>query len=178
MTFIRNWSNCIIVVIILFSIVEMIVPNGNMKKHVMFVTGIIASLTISEPVLKLLKNDFNLEEVFSLNHYNEKIYNGTTNEIISSQVNSLEKIFANEILRKFNLEYPECEIIDCLVIFNKDDTGKIINIERINVSTYIKDLSIPEKLSKLCEIEKSKITIDVLETTERKGMEYFERDIT
>lgn len=166
MSFIKEWSYCIVAVIILFTIVEMIVPNGSMKKHAVFVLGIIMSVTIAEPVLKLLKNDFSIEQIFNLSDYESIINSDSYNNAIFSQVNSLEKTFAQEILRKFNLEYPELELLNCLVIFNKDESGKIIDIERVNVSTYVKNETIKDKLSKLCEIDKEKITIDVLEKGE------------
>jgi len=163
MTFIREWAYCIVGTIVLFTIVEMLIPNGNMKKNAIFVFGIIASITIAEPVLKLLKSDFNIEQVFNLSDYEALITNESYGNVISSQINNLEKTFAQEIVRKFNLEYPELEILNCLVIFNKDSSGKIIDIARVNVSTYIKDETIPHKLSKLCEIDKEKITVDILE---------------
>jgi len=170
MTFIREWAYCIVTVIILFTIVEMMIPSGNIKKNALFVFGIIASVTIAEPVLKLLKSDFSIEQVFNLSDYEALINNDAYNNVISSQVNSLEKAFAKDIVRKFNLEYPESEILNCLVIFNKDETGKIIDIERVNVTTYINDATIEDKLSKLCEIDRNKITIDIL----KKEMNSFE----
>lgn len=162
-TFIREWAYCIVAVIVLLTIVEMLIPNGNIKKNAIFVLGIIASITIAEPVLKLLKSDFSLEQVFNIENYDALINNSAYNDAISSQISSLEKAFAQEIVDKFNLEYPDLEIEDCLVIFSKDENGKIIDIERINVSTYVNDKTISEKLSKLCEIDIKKITVDILE---------------
>ena len=144
----------------------MLIPNGNIKKNAIFILGIIASITISEPVLKLLKKDFSLEQVFNLADYEDLISSSTYNDAISSQINSLEKAFAQEILEKFNLEYAKLKIENCLVIFNKDENGKIIDVERVNVSTYIDDKTIPEKISKLCEIDREKITVDILKDRE------------
>ena len=36
MEFIREWAYCIVSTIVLFTIVEMVVPSGNMKKSAIF----------------------------------------------------------------------------------------------------------------------------------------------
>ena len=163
MEFIREWAYCIVSTIVLFTIIEMIVPSGNIKKSAIFVLSIIVSITIAEPVLKVLKNDFAIEDIFNIDNYDFLLSDNNYNNVISSQINSLEKAFALDIVQKFNQEYPDLKIENCLVIFNKDEEGKIIDIERINVSTYVDDKTILDKLSKLCEIEREKITIDILE---------------
>jgi len=163
MTFVREWTYGIVTTIVLFTIVEMILPNGNIKKNAIFVCGIIASITIAEPILKLLKSDFNIEEIFNLTEYNNLISLNSYDNAISSQISNLEKVYAQEIVTKFNFEYPDLKLLNCLVIFNKDENGKIIDIDRVNVTTYVDDSTIYDKLAKLCEIDRKKITVDILE---------------
>ena len=66
MQYIIEWTNCIISVTILFTIVELIIPEGSQKKTILMVTGIMTTIAIATPVIELLADDFKMEEVFNI----------------------------------------------------------------------------------------------------------------
>lgn len=59
-SFISSWAEQIIVAVIIATIIEMILPNGNSKKYIKVVIGIYVLFTILSPILGKITNiDFN-----------------------------------------------------------------------------------------------------------------------
>jgi len=61
---INSWVNCILAVIILVGIIEVIVPEGETRKFVFLVTGVITAVVIATPIIKFFSGDFSLKDVF------------------------------------------------------------------------------------------------------------------
>lgn len=60
MEFITSWVQGIIIAVIIGSIIEMLIPNGNSKKYIKVVIGIYVLFTILSPILGKITNiDFN-----------------------------------------------------------------------------------------------------------------------
>ena len=57
-SFISTWLKDIVVLFILISIAELIMPKGNMKKYINMVIGLLIIFTIISPFAKLLKLNF------------------------------------------------------------------------------------------------------------------------
>lgn len=51
-SFISSWAEQIIVAVIIATIIEMILPNGNNKKYIKVVIGIYVLFTILSPILE------------------------------------------------------------------------------------------------------------------------------
>lgn len=161
MQYIIEWTNCIISVTILFTIVELIIPEGGQKKTILMITGIMTTIAIATPVIELLTDDFKMSEVFNLEEYfvDSEI---STDEIIEKQVEQLEKTYSENILKTFNEAYPEMKIDECRVFFSKDMYGKIEKIDRLELITQIENEKMKEKLSEIAEIDEDKIIILVM----------------
>jgi stage III sporulation protein AF len=147
MDFARNWSSCIMITAILITIVEMIVPEGEIKKVVILITGIIASITMATPVISFITDDFDLSQILKVEDYISDIeYSSSHNDLISSQVNMLEKEYSENILKTFNENYPNESIDSCRVTFIRNTEGKIITpktpIAFFNISVLPKIVSI------------------------------------
>ena len=60
-SFISSWTQGIIVSVIIASIIEMILPDGNSKKYVKVVIGVFILFSIVSPVInKFTKKEINL----------------------------------------------------------------------------------------------------------------------
>ncbi|MDR7856143.1 stage III sporulation protein AF [Tissierella sp.] len=97
-SFISSWLKDIVVLFILISIVELIMPKGNMKRYINLVIGLLIVYTIINPFTKLLKLDFSLDqEVF--NYFQEE-------EILSShnfsiqQDELIENLYKDKIIKE------------------------------------------------------------------------------
>ena len=71
---ISAWINCILATIILIGIIEIIVPEGETRKFVFLITGVITSIVIATPVIKLVSSEFSLEDVFSIDTMENNVY--------------------------------------------------------------------------------------------------------
>lgn len=60
--FLRNWIKNIVVVIILAMFLELLLPKSEMQKYVKMVLGLLVILLVLNPVLDLIKQDFNYGE--------------------------------------------------------------------------------------------------------------------
>lgn len=67
-SFISSWAEQIIVAVIIATIIEMILPNGNNKKYIKVVIGIYVLFTILSPILgkitKVNYESFDYEKYF------------------------------------------------------------------------------------------------------------------
>ncbi|MDO5557344.1 MAG: stage III sporulation protein AF [Clostridia bacterium] len=63
MAFLNEWMQGIIMAVIIATIIQMILPNGNNKKYIEMVIGIYILFTIISPIIsKVSKKDFDLDE--------------------------------------------------------------------------------------------------------------------
>jgi len=161
MQYIIEWTNCIISVTILFTIVELIIPDGSQKKTILMVTGIMTTIAIATPIIELFTDDFQMSEVFNIEEYfvDNQI---STDEIIQKQVEELEKTYSDSILKTFNETYPEMKIDECRVFFSKDVYGKIEKIDRVEVRTQIDNRKMKEKLAQIAEIDEERVLVLVM----------------
>lgn len=161
MQYIIEWTNCIISVTILFTIVELIIPDGSQKKTILMVTGIMTTIAIATPVIELFSDDFEMSEVFNMEEYfvDSEI---STDQIVQKQVDELEKTYSQNIMKTFNEKYPEMKLEECSAFFSKDVYGKIEKIDRLEVITQIDNSKMKEKLSEIAEIDKDKIIVLIM----------------
>lgn len=164
MQYIIEWTNCIISVTILFTIVELIIPDGSQKKTILVVTGIMTTIAIATPIIELFTEDFEMSEVFNIEEYfvDNQI---STDEIIQKQVEELEKTYSDSILKTFNETYPEMKIDECRVFFSKDVYGKIEKIDRVEVITQIDNKKMKEKLAQIAEIDEERVIVLIMPQT-------------
>lgn len=95
--FLKVWCEEIIVSVILAIIIEMFVPQGNIKKYVRVVVGIYIVFVIINPIVSNLDN-INIESLISDDKY--------TNTIATSNIEEMSNVYArameNEIKNDFS----------------------------------------------------------------------------
>jgi len=160
---INSWVDCILATIILIGIVEIIVPEGEIRKFVFLVTGVIASIVISTPVIKMLSNDFSLEEVFSIEMVEDNFYYiDTLRSTVDRQSEILEEVFAQNVVDKFNKLYMDMELSECKISFSHDSDGKIIEINEVNIKCKkpVDDVALLKKrVAEICEVDIKKVRV-------------------
>lgn len=134
-SFISTWLKDIVVLFILISIAELIMPKGNMKKYINMVIGLLIIFTIISPIAKLLKLNFNLDQtVFNYSKANIHEFK-ENNELYIQQEKQIEKIYkekiANEVTRLIE-EKTDYRVVDIsLGIIDKVDSYG--EIEYLNI---------------------------------------------
>ncbi len=126
--FISSLLKDIVVLFILISIVELVMPNGNMKRYINLVIGLLIIYTIINPFAKLMKLDFNLDqEVFKYYTPNEVASN---KQFHTQQEEIIENLYKDKIIKEIIdlVDYStNYKIIDISVgiINNKEKYGEI-----------------------------------------------------
>lgn len=161
MQYIIEWTNCIISVTILFTIVELIVPDGNQKKTILMVTGIMTTIAIVSPIIEIFANGFEMSEVFNIDEFVSES-ELSTQDILNKQIEEVETAYGQNILKSFNLKYPSMPIDECKVFFNKDIYGKIEDISRVEVITQESNEKMRAQIAEISEVDEDKIIILVM----------------
>ena len=70
MEFISSWVQGIIVAVVIGSIIEMILPEGNSKKYIKIVIGVYVIFNIVAPIInKFTGNELDFTSIIDLNKY-------------------------------------------------------------------------------------------------------------
>ncbi|MBU5311028.1 stage III sporulation protein AF [Tissierella carlieri] len=157
-SFISTWLKDIVVLFILISIAELIMPKGNMKKYINMVIGLLIIFTIISPFAKLLKLNYNFEQsVF--NYSKPNIFdNEQDNELYTQQEKQIEKIYKEKISKEITgliEEKTDYRVVDIVVgiIEKEENYGEI---DHLNILVGEK-----EQIT-----DKSKIYVEKVKTIE------------
>lgn len=85
MEFLNNWLQGIVVAVVIASIIQMILPNGNNKKYIKVVLGIYVVFQIITPVVnKFFNSNFEISSLIDIDSYTKKM---ETYEVSSQNIN-------------------------------------------------------------------------------------------
>ena len=167
---ISNWAQGIIVAVIIGTIIEMVLPEGNCKKYVKVVIGIYILFSIISPVIsKMTGKTLQVSDILELDKYIENVENnnlyGTldkdnTNNIKEIYINSLKNAIKYKIEDKgYNMGNVELEVQK-----NEEYTLKNISIEIYKKEE--KEENVQNETSKI-----ETINIDISQNTTRDNSE-------
>lgn len=92
---ISGWAQGIIVAVIIATIIEMLLPEGNSKKYIKVVVGIYILFTIVSPVItKITNKEFKLSDIIDLDEYIEAASSDNTyNELEKSNNENIKEVY-------------------------------------------------------------------------------------
>ncbi len=167
--FIFSWLKDIVLLFIIITLVDLVMPKGGMARYINFVVGLLIIFTVVNPFINLANIDFQLDrEVFrnidNISKYDEEIVNGQNDQIESLykdkiigeiknyiESNSDYKILSLEV--EINKEEDSFGAISYLNIMIADDIG----VEESNIDIEIK----PVTLEYNTRIEKNTDYLDI-----------------
>lgn len=133
---ISGWAQGIIVAVIIGTIIEMILPDGNSKKYVKIVIGVYVLFTIISPVIsKITGKTIQVSDILELNKYIEESENdsksySTLNEDNSNNIKGIyESSLRNDIKAKVEAKGYSVKNINLIIEDNEEYTLKKIDIE-------------------------------------------------
>lgn len=160
---INYWVECILATVILIGIVEIIVPEGEIRRFVFLVTGVIASIIIATPLIKLLSSDFSLNEIFAVDVVEDNFYYiDTLRSTVDNQAKILEEVFSDNVVTQFNNLYTDMELSECKISFFHDEAGKIIEINEVTVlcKNFVDDVDLlKRRVAEICEVDVRKVRV-------------------
>ena len=140
---ISSWAGGIIVAVIIGTIIEMILPEGNSKKYIKVVIGIYVLFTIISPVItKFTGKSIEVSNMLSLDEYIEEAERSTEiqNVIQNSNANSILSIYSEEIKKDMvaKIKSRGYEVNNIEVEIADDESYSILSID-VDVSNLNKE---------------------------------------
>lgn len=177
--FISQWIKSVVMIFIVISILEIVIPNSNLKKYVNMFIGFLIIIVVITPIVKLLDRHYDIEKEIFRNIVEEiEIQNYDNEKILLVQENQIKELYINKIkadvsqilkevtdydISTINISIYEDDInfgnikdVEIVLKDKKneniegDDSIKVINIEEISLKNQEKN----EDLSLTAEKEK------------------------
>ena len=137
---ITSWAQGIIIAVIIATIIEMIVPDGNCKKYIKVVIGVYILFSIISPVItKITGKGFNISEEFNLDEfYAEADSKSIYNDLNSNNSNNIKDIYITNLKADISskLKNKGYEVISCEIKIKDEETYEIkslnLSLKKIN----------------------------------------------
>lgn len=180
---VTSWAQGIIIAVIIATIIEMILPDGNCKKYIKVVIGVYILFSIISPVItKITGKDFNISEEFNLDKfYAEADSKSIYNELNSNNSNNIMDIYITNLKADITakLKNKGYEVIDCNIEIKDEETYEIsslnLSLKKINENDNNKSESSNNNINKVEKVEEiNEISINI----EENNKEDNEKDST
>lgn len=159
----RSWSNQVIVAVIIATIIEMILPEGNNKKYIKMIIGLYVLFTIIQPVItKLTGNEINLND-FNYNKYLKDTVqvSSSTEQFEDTNSKLIKQTYIDSIKRDIQqkIEQKGFKVLKCELDITQDE-NLLKNIElNLEKNTKEENTDLNNKIQ-INEVNISKNTID------------------
>lgn len=135
MDFLNTWLQGIIVSVIIASIIEMIIPNGNNKKYIKMVLGVYVVFNIITPIVnKISKNNFELSSIINIDKYEKELQTyevGSDNSTIEeNNKQNIKQIYILNLKKdmKAKLEEKDYKVKDIEILLKENENYEINEI--------------------------------------------------
>ncbi len=130
---ITSWAQGIIIAVIIATIIEMIVPDGNCKKYIKVVIGVYILFSIISPVIsKITGKNFSISEEFNLEKfYEEADSKSIYNDLNSNNSNNIMDIYITNLKSDITakLKNKGYEVISCDIEIKDEETYEIRSLK-------------------------------------------------
>ena len=93
-----GWIQGIIIAVIIGTIIEMLLPDGNCKKYVKVVIGVYILFSIVSPVItKVTGIEFRVSDIYDINTYIEVSAKSSQENIENSQQNQIKQVYITNL---------------------------------------------------------------------------------
>lgn len=162
--FLKTWANQIIIAVIVATIIEMLLPNGNNKKYIKMIIGIYVLFNVIQPILsKFTGNNLNLSSFNYKDYFDESILETSTQEFEHNNSKLIKQAYINNIEEdiKVKIKQKGYEVINCNLNIidneNQDTYGTIENIT-LNINK-IEEEERKEEITNTIKVENVDISI-------------------
>lgn len=164
MEFITSWVQGIIIAVIIGSIIEMLLPNGNSKKYIKVVIGVYIVFTIVSPIIsKFTGNELKLDSIIDINKYEDKIssYEVDTKGLENTNNFNIKEVYILNLKKdiKAKIEDKGYIVNSIQIEIENTDEYKVKNVNMTLSKRESKKQEIEEK--NINEIEKVNIKVKI-----------------
>ncbi len=147
------WAEQIIIAVVIATLIEMILPEGNNRKYIKAVIGVYILFTIISPILKNNGN-FNFNNIDYESYFKEnETYKTMSESLTSNNDNSVEEIYINNLKQDMKQKLKEKGFLV---------ESSVVKIEVQEGEDYGRILEINLKLSKLKEEDTKKQNTNIV----------------
>jgi len=157
--FIKQWANQIIVAVIIATIFEMILPDGNNKKYIKMIIGIYVLFTLIQPITsKITGKDFEISTNYE-KYFNEDTLETSSNDFENNNSKLIEEAYINNIKEdvQAKIERKGYKVASCNINIEKTEENYGA-IESIILKIQKQDSK--KNPSNTIEIEKVEINVE------------------
>ena len=161
MEFITSWAEGIIIAVIIGTILEMLLPNGNSKKYIKVVIGVYIVFNIVSPVIsKFTGSEFKLDSVIDINKYEDKIssYEIDTKNLENTNNSNIKEVYILNLKKDIKAKIEEKGYIVNTIQIEIENTDEY-KVKNINMTISKRENKKEEK--KVNEIEKVNIEVKI-----------------
>ena len=132
--FLRYWIQDIVMIFLIVSIVEILLPNSNMRKYINMVIGFLIIIVIVSPFVKLLSREYSIDERVLKEHLK-------MHELVYKDKSNLSSVYDGQVkemyIKKMELEITEfihetsnyiVESVNLSIDETNEDFGKLKEI--------------------------------------------------
>lgn len=168
MEFITSWVQGIIVAVIIGSIIEMLLPNGNSKKYIKVVIGVYIVFNIVSPIIsKFTGSELKLDSIIDINKYEDKLssYEVDTKSLENTNSSNIKEIYILNLKKDIKAKVEDKGyIVNTIQIeIENTDEYKVKNIDMTLSKRENKEIS--DENENINGIEKVKIEVKIENNT-------------
>ena len=178
-TFLKNWTNQIIVAVIIATIFEMLLPNGNNKKYVKMIIGLYVLFTIIQPIItKVTGYTIDISDFNCKKYFDEDVLETSLQDFEDNNSKLIEQAYIDNIKNdiKTKIKQKGYVVISCRVnIINSENQGEYGKIENINlrIKEILDEENAKKETNNTIKVENVDININIsnnnTNTTEEKS---------
>ena len=129
MGWVSNWIQGIIIAVVISTIVEMILPEGNSKKYIKVVIGVYILFSIVSPVIsKVTGNSFQVSDILNIDEYIEASSSNTYQNLEQSQEQQIKEIYISSLKSDMKEKIEgKGYIVEDIILEVQDDEEYTIN---------------------------------------------------
>lgn len=162
MKFISSWVQGIIVAVVIATIIEMILPNGNSKKYIKIVIGVYIIFNIISPIInKFTGNELDFASIIDIDKYEEEMstYEVNTKELEQNNNSTIKEVYILNLKKDMKAKIEDKGYIVNGIYIELENTEEY-NVKRLNLSISKKEYT--ENTSKAVnKIEEVNIQVQI-----------------
>lgn len=141
MEFISSWVQGIIVAVVIATIIEMILPNGNSKKYIKIVIGVYIIFNIISPIInKFTGNELDFTSIIDINKYEEEMstYEVNTKDLEQNNNSTIKEVYILNLKKDMKAKIEDKGYIVNGIYIEVENTEEY-NVKRLNLSISKKE---------------------------------------
>lgn len=156
-SFLKTWINQIIVAVIITTIIEMILPNGNNKKYIKMVIGLYILFTIIQPVItKFTGDSIDISNFDYKKYFNSDVLETSSKDFENNNSKLIKQAYINNIKEDIEnkIEQKGYKLINCNINILDDETKETYGaVQSISLKIKKQTNKVDKSSSNIIKIE-------------------------